>query len=417
MHKSRAFTLVELMVSMVVLIIILLMLVQMVNSTSAIWRGSTAKVEQFRSARQGFEAIVRRLSQATLNTYWDYDDPITPTRYFRQSDLRFIVDSGGALINKTPMDSDLKHPTHAVFFQAPLGYFAGVDPSGRTTSDIADPAAYNAAYSGLENLLNTWGYFVEYGSDRFYRPQFIQNLKAKAPPERYRYRLMEYMQPADQLTIYHYTSGVQDPNASSSKAKNPLFFGHDWFYEWNSVSPSTGTATRAPLDVDLASFSYDPRPVHVLAENVVALVIMPMLSPQDPAAVKGEILSPYYRYDSTQVTNNRPGMDTPTSAPATTSFPNVNPKSQLPPVIRVTMIALDETSAARIAPANPGSNDPPEACKSTDFFKTTSSNGDYPVNVYSKDLQDFEAKLVKSRLSYRTFTSSVSLRAAKWSRY
>ena len=75
MHRSpesRAFTLVELLVAMAVLTLIMLVLVSITNSTSVIWRSTTSEVEQFRAARNAFESMTRRISQATLNTCWDY---------------------------------------------------------------------------------------------------------------------------------------------------------------------------------------------------------------------------------------------------------------------------------------------------------------------------------------------------------
>src|ERR1043165_3679421 len=101
MRESRppAFTLIEVMVSTSLLAILLMILLGIVNQTSATWRYSVSKVEQFRGARQAFESMTRRLSQATLNTYWDYDPPPPkpPLKYIRQSDLRFVSGSAQVL--------------------------------------------------------------------------------------------------------------------------------------------------------------------------------------------------------------------------------------------------------------------------------------------------------------------------------
>ena len=94
---------------MAIIILLLLVLVGMVNQTSNIWRGTTGRIEQFRQARDGFEAMTRRLSQATLNTYLDYVDAsgnprssasmapnlasFVPARYVRQSELRMLSGS------------------------------------------------------------------------------------------------------------------------------------------------------------------------------------------------------------------------------------------------------------------------------------------------------------------------------------
>jgi prepilin-type N-terminal cleavage/methylation domain-containing protein len=72
--KAHGFTLVELLVSTAIIALIMLMLVQVTNNISAAWRGTAEKVDKFQGARDGFEAMTRRISQATLNTYWDYYD-------------------------------------------------------------------------------------------------------------------------------------------------------------------------------------------------------------------------------------------------------------------------------------------------------------------------------------------------------
>ena len=103
---SKAFTLVEVMVSTAIIGLIMLVLVAMTNQTSATWRSTTEKIEKFQEARDGFEAMTRRLAQATLNTNWDYLDangnprPTTvnttnynsfiPVAYGRTSSLRII---------------------------------------------------------------------------------------------------------------------------------------------------------------------------------------------------------------------------------------------------------------------------------------------------------------------------------------
>src|SRR5437867_2293961 len=79
------FTLVEVMVSMAILVLLLLVLVSITDATRKTWSYTSSKIEQFQDAREAFESITRKLSQATLNTYWDYDNPLTPTRYLRQS--------------------------------------------------------------------------------------------------------------------------------------------------------------------------------------------------------------------------------------------------------------------------------------------------------------------------------------------
>ena len=93
MKKHAAFTLAELLVGMGILVVLFGFLLVSANQTTKLIGSTAGKVEQFREARNAFERVSTRISQATLNTYWDYDSPTAPTRYERRSELRFI--SGG----------------------------------------------------------------------------------------------------------------------------------------------------------------------------------------------------------------------------------------------------------------------------------------------------------------------------------
>ena len=70
-----AFTIVEVLVASSVLLMIVVLLLNMVTQTSKSWKATTGKIEQFRAARDAFDTMTRRLGQATLNTYLDYDNP------------------------------------------------------------------------------------------------------------------------------------------------------------------------------------------------------------------------------------------------------------------------------------------------------------------------------------------------------
>ena len=136
----------------------------------------------------------------------------------------------------------------------------------------------------------------------------------KQPAQRFRFRVMELMEPSDSLSLYKYTSGSNS------------YTGATWFTD--------------PLGLS-------PRPVHVLAENIVALVLMPKLSVGDIAGLNaaggtygdtslvGTGAADDYLYDST-------GTNMPS---ANLKDANLDPVNQLPPVVQVTMVAVDETSA------------------------------------------------------------------------
>ena len=325
---------------MAVLSLLLVVMVSMLNQTTSAWRSTRGKIEQFRQARDAFESLTRKISQSTLNTYWGYLDAngnartpansssFVAVRYARQSELRFL--SGPALAGTA--GGSPPRPAHSIFFLAPLGE---VDDSN---------------FSGLQNLLNTWGYFIEFADDSKLRPPFV------TLPVKNRFRLMELMQPSEAMTIYNYTSGT---NGTSS------YSGHEWFTD--ALSAATP-------------------PVHVLAENVIALVLIPKLAPEEDPT--GTLLSPNYLYDSTVQRTN----------------PSINPKNQLPPVVQMTMVAIDEASANRMGAL---ANSDLRAMLGTLFSDAT---------LYGADLATLEAFLVGRRINYRIFTTNISIKGAKWSR-
>ena len=131
------------MVSTAIIGLIMLVLVQMTNQISGTWRSTTEKIEKFRKRRDGFEAMTRRLSQATLNQSWEYldstgqppastilnDTKFIPVSYGRASSLCFAsaptsYSNGG---NSFFGSDTTVRPGDAVFFQAPFGTVAGSD--------------------------------------------------------------------------------------------------------------------------------------------------------------------------------------------------------------------------------------------------------------------------------------------------
>ena len=85
-YSSRAgFTILEVMVASAVFVLLLGLLMSTISQTSTVTRRATEKVSAFQGARSAFELITSKLSQATMNSYWDYDSPTTPTKYIRKS--------------------------------------------------------------------------------------------------------------------------------------------------------------------------------------------------------------------------------------------------------------------------------------------------------------------------------------------
>jgi hypothetical protein len=193
------------------------------------------------------------------------------------------------------------------------------------------------------------------------------------------------------------------------------------------------------------------RPARVLAENVLALIFLPKLSTVDENYRKAQnppwyLLCPDYTYDSTLLpTGGAP--PSPAQAPVNygaqvVSSTNagdaggIDPRNQLPPEIQVVMIAIDERSAQRLlALTNPSAasattfsalSDPTfggiYAPGGTQLFTTalagrtnyTNQLGD--AETAGTDLYAFTQSLVAQKLTYRIFSTTVSIRGAKWSR-
>ena len=159
----------EMLVAMGMLVMLLTLVFSIVSQTSSVWQSSSQKVAAFQSARSGFERLVSELSQATLNTYWAYDDPNNPQKYVRQSELHFRT--GPKLLGTS---------SHAVFFQA---------PASRTQD--------HANFGGLERLLNGCGFFIDYVTDE------VPSALATRITPRNRFRLMQWTQNTENLAVYN----------------------------------------------------------------------------------------------------------------------------------------------------------------------------------------------------------------------
>jgi uncharacterized protein (TIGR02599 family) len=353
-----AFTLVELLVSTAIIGLLCTILVTALSQVGTLWQRAAGKSEQFRDSRNAFDSMTTRLGQATLDVHWEYDDPAKPTKYRRDSNLRFISGPAEKVLSTPPAGRE--RTTHCVFFQAPFGI------------------TENSAYRGYENLLCTAGYFIDVGDDAKLRPEF---LKPEIVPLRVRPRLLELLHPTEMNQIY-------------KLAKTPTFSGRDWFR--NALAdPPASPLKRVPT-----------RP---LAENIIALVLTPRLSPVDEAEVNTgdnpdfSPLAPDYLYDSSPVSKGSPGD-------SRHKDPRLNPAHQLPPMLQVTMVAVDETSMPRLGYAS-GQLDP--LGLKTKFKKSADYSTDLLLVGGSDSL---ESELIALRANYRIFTTNVVIRGAKWSR-
>ena len=380
-HLSRGFTLIELMLSTAVIALLMLLFISMVDQTSRIWSRTSAKISQFQATRAAFDAMTRTLSQATLNTYWQSDPPKpttaalmtnwSPSAYARASDLHFV--SGLAKQADLIGGTETVNPTHTVFFQAPLG-----------TTSQADPGNANLRkYDRLDNLLTAVGYYLEWGPDKS-RPKFLDDMTPKLDP-RYRFRLMEVKQESEDLALY----GMASAGAAAYKPT-------DWIKaalgkqvgSWAPAPAATGTGSGRLLEA------------RVMAENIVALIILPKTSTSAATTTSANRdLSPKYRYDSR-----------PTNGSTLLTWADLSKGSyaterqwfnQLPPVVEVTMVAIDELSAQRF-----NNSTPP----------------DWAVGLFTDatkledDLKALETKLQTAKVNYRVFSTDVVIRGSKWTR-
>ena len=156
--KRPGFSIIELLVSVAVLSLVMVLVFQMLERTQSTFKKARDSVSEFKDARNGFDAITRRLSQATLNTFWQVETNTTnvATKFGRQSDLHFVSGPATEIMGSPPSNAG-NRVTHAMFFQAPTGY---------TELESKEAASLNTLkYGNFPNLLNAWGYFVEFGSD------------------------------------------------------------------------------------------------------------------------------------------------------------------------------------------------------------------------------------------------------------
>jgi uncharacterized protein (TIGR02599 family) len=224
------------LVACAVTLFILVILSKTMDTTTGLVRREFSQMDAFEEARSAFDVISQRLSQATMNTYWDYYNSsnqrldasatsgptapanFAPANYGRASDLHFVVESNS-------------NRGQAVFFAAPESI------SADTTVDQT------------AGLLNAIGYYVTYVSDGSFAPSFLK-------VNHYRYRLMQCNQPTENFMQYSLT-------------------GTNWI-----GSPNGG--------VQSASWP--------LASNVIALIVWPrQFLSQDP---NGTYITTNYQYDS-----------------------------------------------------------------------------------------------------------------------
>jgi uncharacterized protein (TIGR02599 family) len=341
----------------VVLVAILLQITTLASKTVTL---STQKLSAFASARTAFDVITRNLSQATLNTYLDYYDAtgkrrtdvnsdinnttanFVPVSYGRASDLQFVV------------QSNQSNPSYGqeVYFQSPRAY------------------STNGSIQSVQGLLNACGYYVQFGNSNLIQPTSVAGYK-------YRYRLMQGMEPTENLRVFASTA-LSTTGTTTDSSNN-------WI-----TNITNGAATRS---VDLTP----------LANNVIALVVWPRLSyNDDPTGDKLLPATHAYQYDS------QANVAPATSAP----YDQALTADQLPPNVQVTMVVIDEASATRVQGT---STAPPMDIE--DDLKNKFLNADsYATDLSSlaKALSGTQPSSGTGPLNFQIFNTTVALRESKW---
>lgn len=350
------FTIVELLVSTVVLAMLMMTCVSAVDAVRRSVTTARGKAQQYREARQAFELISKTLAQATLNTYWDYYYTETgtnlppssgttkaPSAYVRRSELQFQLGPAKSLLGNGATQATA--PGQAVFFQAPLGL----------TQD----------QTNLGSLLNARGYAVEFSDDLSNRPPFLEE---HALPARHRYRLIEYRPPAEKTSTVLGNAIYTSPT--------------DWFRK------DYKTASR------------------VVADNIILLILSPRVTAEAARTAKKPAtwIAPNYAYNSLDPDNSTSSVEAIKIIP-TTGEPAQGTQHVLPPLVAMTLVALDEPSAARWAER---SNNQP-----VDFLAQAGAPFT-DATQYDQDIESLQNWLNQQKLNHEVFSTTITLRNARW---
>lgn len=168
--------------------------------------------------------------------------------------------------------------------------------------------------------------------------------------DRNRFRLMQFLAPAENMKAYLTNA---DPKA--------------WYQDQLANSSS------------------------VIADNVILLLCWPRVAKQENAT--GDKLSKNYLYDS------RTGA---------TQVPQPITANQQPPLVQITLVAIDEKVANRLSDS---STPPAEITNALQGLFTKSTETDY-----TNDLAQLESRLQSAHIDYRVFSDVVPLRESKWSK-
>ncbi len=380
-RDTRAFTLVELLVAISVLVILLGLLLAITATVSKTVLYTSTKIDAFAAGRAGFDLMSQKLSQATLNTYWDYDNPAAPTVYYRQSDLQFLV----------VQNEQFAGYGQEVYFPAPESF----------TTDSTS-TAINAVRS-TDGLLNACSFFIEYGPDTNFKPSAVNSTH-------YRYRLMQGLEPTENFGAYGSSSSswpavpaFSASNSASTVQTQWTTYWTSWAAYWGNFTASASSAPAWVANITNAGTGTLRSAVNPLANNVIAMIVWPRLNAiDDPNGTEIAALSLYnytYDYDSqfkalTLIAAPNGTLEQPLTA------------NQMPPTIQVTMIVISEASATQI---DTHSTTPPSVIQNALNSKFTD------VRNYSSDLASVSSALAAGHINFQVLTTTVTIKESKWS--
>jgi len=371
MRKRSGFTLIELLVAMAVVALLGALLFQVLSMSAETWKSFRNRVSTSQDARLAFQRLQGTLSRAVLNSRLDYanaagnprtvgDVNFIPTQVARTSQLQFVSGPASELL---PGGSSTMSPGSAVFFQAPMGF-----------TDDPD-------FSRGQELLNSTGFFVEFGADRSKLPAFLSALPGGM---KNRFRLKQWVQPAEKNTIY---------TSTASTAPGDYFA---WFQ--NSLPSAVGGA--APSGAI---------PARTLAEDIFAFIALPSTSPAAETAMGGPISSDY-RYDSREwagiggmtIAGNLKNQDGASVARSSLM------RNQLPPFVKIAAFALERPDADRLERQH-GTTPPPDLAVPADLF--------VEATKFDDDVLEFERRLLQNTppIRARVFRTTVPISSALWS--
>jgi len=199
---------------------------------------------------------------------------------------------------------------------------------------------------------------------------------------------MEYSPTAEMNRIYSDGYRLIDPTNRTLVTNS-----RQWFQDalTSTVKENETVASRA--------FT---RPI---AENILALIISPQLeinTSTGSTASNAYSIAPQYLYDSALVTN--PG--------ATATGGQQGTQHMLPPLLKVSMIALDHRAGETLSSDS----------ELREAVLTATSALFKQAAQYEKDLEGadtepgtLEQLLVDRKLNYRVFTTTIALKQSRWS--